>query len=134
MDETTGLRKIFGCKKEDVAGDWRNVHHEGLHDMYCSANVIEIIRVRRMRWVGHAAHVVEKSNTCRDLAKRTEGNGPHRRPRPSWEYDIKMYLEGIQWEGAEWIDLTQDSEKWRAVVDTVMNFRFASAAVNLLNS
>jgi hypothetical protein len=68
-----------------------------------------------MRWVGHVTFVVEKTNFCRDLARKTEGNGPRGRHRFKWEYNITMYLQGIQWEGADWIDLAQDRDKWRAL-------------------
>jgi hypothetical protein len=41
-------RKIFGPKREEVTGDWRKVHHEELHDLYCSANIVQVIKSRRM--------------------------------------------------------------------------------------
>jgi len=46
------LRKIVGCKMEEVIGDWRSLYNEELHDFYSSQNVILVIKLRRMRWVG----------------------------------------------------------------------------------
>ena len=68
------LRKIFGHKKEDVAGDLRNVRNEGLLELYCYPDIITYIRVRRMRWIGHVRRVAEKTSTFRDLVRQREGN------------------------------------------------------------
>jgi hypothetical protein len=40
-----------------------------------------------------------------------------------WVDNIKMDLRGIEWDGMDWIDLTQNSDQWRALVNTVMNLR-----------
>jgi hypothetical protein len=50
--ETGMLRRIFGPKREEVAGDWRRLHNEELHNLYASPNIIRVIKCRRMRWVG----------------------------------------------------------------------------------
>jgi hypothetical protein len=62
--------------------------------------------------------------------KRVEGFGgearrkkPLRRSRSRWEDGIKMYLREIGWGGVEWIHLAQDRDRWRAVVNVVMNLR-----------
>jgi hypothetical protein len=47
----------------------------------------------------------------------------NRRPRPRWEDNIKMDLGEIGWGGMYWIDLAQDRDQWRALVNTVMNLR-----------
>jgi hypothetical protein len=48
---------------------------------------------------------------------------PLRRPRRRWEDNIKLDLRGIGWDGMDWIDLAQDRDQWRALVNTVMNLR-----------
>ena len=55
---------------------------------------------------------------------RPEGRRPLGRPRRRWEYDIKWIFRVVGWGGIDWIDLAQDTHRWRAVVDTVMNLWF----------
>jgi hypothetical protein len=51
------LRKIFGAKRDEVTGEWGKLHNEELYDLYCSPNIVRVIKPRRMRWTGHAAHM-----------------------------------------------------------------------------
>jgi hypothetical protein len=53
--ENRVLRGIFGPKRDEVIGGWRNLHNEGLHNLYCSPSIIRIIKSRRMRWAEHVA-------------------------------------------------------------------------------
>jgi hypothetical protein len=55
--ENRVLRRIFGAKREEVAGDWRRLHNEELHNQYSSPNIIMTIKARRMRWEGHVARM-----------------------------------------------------------------------------
>jgi hypothetical protein len=48
-------RTIFGTKWDEVTGQWRKLHNEGLSDLHCSSNIIRVIKSRRMRWAGHVA-------------------------------------------------------------------------------
>jgi hypothetical protein len=52
---------------------------------------------------------------------KPEGRRPLGRPRHSWEDNIKMDLREIGWGGMDWIDLAQDRDQWRALVNTVMD-------------
>jgi hypothetical protein len=54
---------------------------------------------------------------------KPEGKKPLGRPRRRWVDNIEMYLREIVWDGMDWIDLAQDKEHWRALVNTVMNLR-----------
>jgi hypothetical protein len=65
----------------------------------------------------------EKRNAHRILVGKPEGKRPLGRPRRRWEDNIKMNLREIGWGGMEWIDLAQDRDQWRALVNTVMNLR-----------
>jgi hypothetical protein len=57
------------------------------------------------------------------LVEKPEGKRPLERPRRRWEDNIKMDLQEVRW-GMEEIDLAQDKDSWRAVVNAVMNLRF----------
>jgi hypothetical protein len=55
--ENRVLRRIFGPKRNEVTGEWRELHNEGLCDLYSSTSIIRIIKLRRMRWAGHVARM-----------------------------------------------------------------------------
>jgi hypothetical protein len=82
-----------------------------------------MIKSRRMRWAGHVAHMEEKRNAYRILVEKPEGKIPLGRPRRRWVDNIKMDLREIGWDGMDWIDLAQERDQWRALVNTVMNLR-----------
>jgi hypothetical protein len=65
----------------------------------------------------------EKRNIYRILAGKPEGKEPLGRSSRRWVDNIKMDLREIGWDGMDWIDLAQDRDKWRAIVNTVMKFR-----------
>jgi hypothetical protein len=55
MFDNRVLRGIFGPKRDEVTGEWRKLHNEELHDLYSSPTVVQVIKWRRIRWVGHVA-------------------------------------------------------------------------------
>jgi hypothetical protein len=64
-----------------------------------------------------------KRNAYRILVGKPEGKRLLGRPRRRWVDNIKIDLRQIRWDGMDWIDLAQDRDQWRAVVNTVMNLR-----------
>ena len=50
--ENRVLRGIFGVKRDEVTGEWSKEHNEELHDLYCSLNIVRVVKWRRMGWVG----------------------------------------------------------------------------------
>jgi hypothetical protein len=113
-------------KRDEVTGEGRKLHSGELHNLYLSPDIIRQIKSRRMRWAGHVACMGEGRNVYRVLVGKPEGKGPPERPRRRWEDGIKMDLREIGWGGVEWIHLAQDRDRWRAVVNAVMNPRVLS--------
>jgi hypothetical protein len=57
--ENRVLRRIFGSKREEVAGGWRTLHNEELHNLYASPNIVRVIKSKRMRWTVHEERMGE---------------------------------------------------------------------------
>jgi hypothetical protein len=115
------LRRIFGLKREELAGDWRRLHSGELYNLHTSPNVIRVIQSRRMRWVVHVACVGEMREVYNILIGKHEGKRPVGRHRHRWENNSRTNLSEIRWEGVDWIHLAQDRDQWRALVNTVTN-------------
>jgi hypothetical protein len=96
------VRKTFG------AGGWRKLYSEELHYLYFSPNVVWVIRLRRMRWVGHVAHMGVERNTYRVLVGKPEGKRPLGRLRVRWDGRIEIGHKEIGWQGMDRIHLAQD--------------------------
>jgi hypothetical protein len=82
-----------------------------------------MIKSRRMRWAGHVARMGDRRNGYRILVGKPEGRIPLGRSRCRWVDNIKMDLRETGWVGMDWIDLAQNRDQWRALVNTVMNLR-----------
>jgi hypothetical protein len=54
-----GVLRIFGPKRDEVAGEWRKLHNEELNDLYSLPIIVRMIKSRRMKWAGHAARMKE---------------------------------------------------------------------------
>jgi hypothetical protein len=91
--------------------------------MYSSPSIIRMIKSRRMRLAGHIARMEEKRNEYRILVGIPEGKRQPGRSRRRWVDNIKMDLRKIRWDGMDWIDLAQDRDQWRALVNMVMKLR-----------
>jgi len=124
MFENRVLRRIFGPKTDEVTGEWRKLHNEELNDLYSSPNIVRVIKSRRMKWTGHVARVGESTDAYRVLVGKLEGQTPLGRPRHRWEDNIKMDLQEVGCGGIDWIDLAQNRDRWRALVNAAMNLRF----------
>jgi hypothetical protein len=123
--ENRVLRRIFGPKRGEVTGGWRKLHNEELHGFYSSPSIVRVIKARRMRWAGHVARMGEMRGSYNILVGRPEGRRPLGRPRRRWEDNIKMDLKEIGFGDVDWIHWAQDRDRWRALVNTVMNLRIA---------
>jgi hypothetical protein len=121
--ENKVLRRIFGHKRDEVIGEWRRLHNKELYALYSPPDIIRVINSRRLRWAGHVTRVKERRGACRVLVGKPEGKSPLARPRSRREDNIKMDLRAVGSGGMNWIDVAQDRDRWRALVNAVMNLR-----------
>jgi len=121
--ENMVLRRIFGPRRDEVTGEWRRLHNEELNDLYCSPNIVRVIKSRRMRWAGHVACMGEERGAYRVLVGKPEGKRPLGRPRLRWVDNIRMDLQELGYGSVDWIGLAQDRYRWRTLVSAVMNLR-----------
>jgi len=119
--ENRVLRRIFGPKKDEVTREWKKLHNEKLDDLYCSPNIVRVIKSRRMGWAGHVARMgigeAYIGFWWGNLRERPLG-----RPESKCEDNTKMDLQEVECGGIDWIELAQDKNRWRALVNAVMNF------------
>jgi len=120
--ENRVLRRVFGPKRDEVTGEWRKLHNEVLNDLYCSPNIVGVIK-SRMSWAGHVARMRQRRGVYRVLVGKPEGKRPLGRPRGRWEDNIKLDLQDVGCGCMDWMELAQDRDRWRALVNAVMNLR-----------
>jgi hypothetical protein len=111
--ENRVLRRVFGPKRDEVTGEWRELHNEELRDLYSSLSIIRMMKSKRMRYMGHLTRIGEKRNAYRLLVGKPEGKKPLGRPRHRWVDNIEMDLGEVGWGDVDWIGLAQDRNRWR---------------------
>jgi hypothetical protein len=121
--ENKVLRRIFGPKRDEVTGEWRKLHNKELHVFYSSPCLIRIIKATRMRWAGHVAQMGEKRSTYGLLVGKPEGKRLLGRPGHRWVDNIRMDFGGLGWGDVDLIGLPQDRNRWRTLVNSVLNLR-----------
>jgi hypothetical protein len=121
--ENRVLRRVFGPKRDEVTGECRQLHNEELDDLYSSPNIIRVIKSRRMRRAGHVA--LMGRGVYRVLVRKRERKRPLGIPRRRWEDNNKLDLQEVGWGGGglDLIDLVRNRDRWRALVNAVMNVR-----------
>jgi hypothetical protein len=121
--ENRVLRRILGPKRDEMVECSRKLRNEGLHNLYSLPDIIRMIKSRRMRWAGNVPRTGEKRNAFSVFVGKPEGKRPLGRPRSRWKYNIKLELREIGGSSIDLIELAQDKGPWRALVNTLMNFR-----------
>jgi hypothetical protein len=106
-----------------MTGGWRKLHNEELHGLNSLPSIVRVIKARRMRWAGHVARMGEVRGAYNILVWRPEGKRPLGRSRRRWEDNIKMDLREIWFGDVDWMHWAQDRDRWRALVNTVMNLQ-----------
>ena len=90
-------------------------------DLYSLPNIARVVKSRRMRWARHVARMEVWRGVHRVLVGKPEGKRTLGRPRRRWEDNIKMDLQEVGG-GGDWMELAEDRDRLRALVNTVMNF------------
>ena len=97
--------------------------NEELNDLYCSPNIVRVIKSRRIRWAGHVARMGEERGVYSVLLGKPKGRRPLGRPRRRWVDNIRTDLQEVGCVYMDWIGLAQDRDRWRTLVSAVMNLR-----------
>jgi len=92
--ENKVLRRMFGPKREKVTGEWRKLCNEELN-LYSSPITAQVIKLRIIQWVGHAAHMGERRGLYRVLLGKPERKSPLGKPRCRWKDNINMDLQEV---------------------------------------
>ena len=94
----------------------------GANDLYSSPKIVRVIKSRRMRWAGHVARMEERGR-IQGFGGETRGKETAWETRCRWEDNIKMDLQEVGCGGVDWIELAQDKDRWRALVNAIVNLR-----------
>ena len=91
--------------------------------MYCSPNIVRVIKSRRLRWADHVTWMEEGKSAFKILTGKPTGKRSLGRPRRRWEDNIRKYLEEMGFNACNCVDSAQYRNYWRALVNTALNLR-----------
>ena len=92
MFENKILTTVFGAKRDEITGEWRNLNNSELHPSYFPHNIIRNLKSRLLRWAGHVARMEKFRNAYRGLVGKPESRRPLAKPRRRRQDNIKMDL------------------------------------------
>jgi hypothetical protein len=101
--ENRVLRRIFG-PRDEVREECKKLHYEELNDLYCSLNIVRVVKSRRMRWAGHVARMRDGRRVYRDLVGQPEAKRPLGRLRLILRWIFREWDVGV-WTGSSWLKI-----------------------------
>ena len=131
--ENRALRRKCGPKTDEVMGEWRKLHIEELNDLYFSPDIFRVIKSRIMIWAEHVTGM-ERVEVYTEFWWGNMREKDHLEDTGICGRIIFLVLQGVGCGGMGWIDLAQDRDRWRALVNTLTNLRVPHNAGNFLTS
>jgi hypothetical protein len=104
--ENRVLRRIFGPKRDEITKEWKKLHNEELNDLYCSPNIVWVIKSKRMRSARHVARMGDRRGVFRILVGKTDGN-PGVDGRIILRWLFRKQDVGL-WTGSRWLRIGID--------------------------
>jgi len=118
------LRSIFGPNTDKVTVERKKkLYNEELNDLCSSPNIIRVMKSRRMRWAGHVASTWKRRGVYRVLVGEPEVKKHLEGPGVDGRIILRWISQEVGCGGMGWIDLAKDRDRWRALVNAVMNLR-----------
>jgi hypothetical protein len=99
------------------------VHNNDLHNLHTSPSIIRTIKSRRRKWAGHVAQMAAKRNAYGIFVVKPERKRPLGKQSHRWMDRIKTDVRETGLDGVDWIDLAQDRDQWKALVNMAMNIQ-----------
>ena len=113
------LRIIFRPKRDEVIGEWRKLHNEELNVLYCSPNIVRVIK-SKIQWTGHVACIGKRRDVYGILVAKYEGK---RDPGIDGRIILRRIFRKWDVEGLDWFEVAQDGDRWWALVNALTNLR-----------
>ena len=104
--ENRVLRRVFGPKRDEVKEEWRKLQNEELSDLYSPPNIVQVIKSRRMRWVGNVACMLERKYIYRVLVGKPDGKSHLEDPGVDGKIILRRIFrksDGGAWTGLIWL-------------------------------
>jgi hypothetical protein len=90
--ENRMLKKIFGPKRDEVTGGWRNLHNEEFYNFYSSPSIIRMNTSRTITWAGHVAQIGGKEESIYIIGGKARRKETTRKPRCRWGWTVLIWL------------------------------------------